>query len=333
MNSPKVSVVIATYNRPQYLRDCLEAISKQTFNDFEVIVVDDHSTTPYAEDLVAEFRDAGKLRIRQWIFQKNQGAAAARNKGVAMAHGELIAFTDDDCLPDNNWLEEGIKHFSYPGVVAVEGLINKEFKDTTPTSCVTYTFKKGGYMTANMFYRKSAFEEVGGFDTRFKSFREDTDLGWRIEDEGKIVHEAESIVVHRIIDYPVWEFVKKHMKLKETYYDVLLYKKHPEKFKKSGEFVMGLSSHMFWPYAFIGTSLLTLLLLKINPKHVLLLLSPITYMWIVVLHTRMRSSIGLKQLVKYQSKWWGLYITWWIAILWDIYQRIKAMIVFRRVLL
>ena len=116
---------------------------------------------------------------------------------------------------------------------------------------------------------------------------------------------------------------------------MLLYKKHPEKFKKANEFFLGFSSHMFWPYVMLGPLFLFLLSLWLMPS-----LSPysgltvaLVYPWVVFFHTRMRSNIDQEHIAKHPIKFLGLFCVWWIAILWDTYQRIKAIIVFKKVLI
>jgi len=92
VNSPRVSVIIPTYNRAQMLVECLESVISQTFTDYEVIVIDDGSTDDTGE-LVKPYLD----RI-EYIKHENKGNAAARNSGLDIARGELIAFLDSDDL-------------------------------------------------------------------------------------------------------------------------------------------------------------------------------------------------------------------------------------------
>jgi glycosyltransferase involved in cell wall biosynthesis len=95
---PTFSVVIPTYGRPQFLRDAVESVLAQTIDDFEVIVVDDHSPVP-----VEPPRDR---RVRVVRATRNGGPAAARNLGVAAASGEILTFLDDD----DTWTPERLKH-------------------------------------------------------------------------------------------------------------------------------------------------------------------------------------------------------------------------------
>ncbi len=100
----QLSVIIPTYKRPAQLRKCLEALSRQTINRdlFEIIIVDDGGQVPL-EDLTAEFKD--RLSLSLLIQSENKGPAQARNAGAGLARGQFLVFTDDDCLPPPEWLE------------------------------------------------------------------------------------------------------------------------------------------------------------------------------------------------------------------------------------
>ena len=89
-----VSVIIPTYNHVDYVAETLETVFAQTFGDYEVIVVNDGSPDGTAE-VLRPSREAGRIR---YIEQANAGQAAARNRGLAEARGEFIAFLDDDDL-------------------------------------------------------------------------------------------------------------------------------------------------------------------------------------------------------------------------------------------
>ena len=100
----RISVIIPTCKRPQAIESCLEALAEQTLppGSFQVIVVDDGSVPPLSLD---RSRWATKFELKL-IRQPNTGPAGARNRGVAEARGEFLAFTDDDCLPTPTWLEK-----------------------------------------------------------------------------------------------------------------------------------------------------------------------------------------------------------------------------------
>lgn len=107
---PSFSIVIPTYERPAQLAACLQALARLDYpsEKFEVIVVDDGSARS-PESVIEKFR--GQLDIRP-LAQKNTGPAGARNFGAAHARGEFLAFTDDDCAPEANWLRALASCFS-----------------------------------------------------------------------------------------------------------------------------------------------------------------------------------------------------------------------------
>src|SRR5690349_14766529 len=107
----KISVVIPTYRRPMLLKNCLQALSLQRFdvNQFEVIVVSD-GPDEMSADAVNEYHPI-ITNLRFLSLPVKKGPAAARNYGWKSAIGELVAFTDDDCLPDKDWLNQAWLHF------------------------------------------------------------------------------------------------------------------------------------------------------------------------------------------------------------------------------
>src|SRR5690348_11661337 len=106
-----VSVVVPTHRRPRLLERCLRALCAQTYpaSRAEVIVVEDggHEGTP-THRLVDDLSRSAPLRLR-YLAVPRGGPAAARNGGWRAASGRIIAFTDDDALPDARWLEEGVR--------------------------------------------------------------------------------------------------------------------------------------------------------------------------------------------------------------------------------
>lgn len=169
----------------------------------------------------------------------NKGCNPARNFGIDVAKSPIIAFTDDDCIPDDNWLEEGVKYFKNPQIVGIEGLIYSEQKgDVTHRSPQTLERKNELVRgkTANMFYGKKILQEIDGFDERFEvlisrgriGFRGDTDLAWRMEKYGKIPF-GKDVKVYHPVDKTT---LKKELKDSKCFiFTSLLLKKHPDRFK------------------------------------------------------------------------------------------------------
>lgn len=175
--NPFVSVVIPVFNDSERLKICLEALENQTYpkNLYEVIVVD-NASTENIDKVVEPFKQAFTT------YEGKPGSYAARNKGISIAKGEVLAFTDSDCIPVHNWLETGVKHLlSVLNCGLVGGEIELFFKDQNhPTAVelfdsVTFLQQKKfieeeNYgVTANLFTFKKIFEKVGSFNSQLKS--------------------------------------------------------------------------------------------------------------------------------------------------------------------
>jgi glycosyltransferase involved in cell wall biosynthesis len=189
---PYFSVVIATYERHGLLKQLCESLAEQTFKNFEVIIVD-QSSSPWQDQ--AHFPDLDML----YIHTEVKGAVRARNTAASYARGQVLAFTDDDCLLAPDWLENALKYFNEPENVGVEGLILSDKRDDPNYRAVTNLgFEGVGFMTANLFICRETFHSIDGFDERFDHphFREDTDLGWRACAQGKIPFARDVVVFH-----------------------------------------------------------------------------------------------------------------------------------------
>lgn len=191
-DQPFFSVVIPTYNRPDRLQKALTALTKQRLRDFEVVVVD-QSDPPVqiADDLHKQ------LRIK-YVHSVERGPALARNKGWRAASGSVVAFTDDDCIPEPDWLKNAARYFRERPIAGLEGLIRSDHIGDPRYRTVFNVGVEGvAFMTANMFYRREVLEHVGGFDERFRfAFREDTDLAWRVLKLGEIPYSDDAAVYH-----------------------------------------------------------------------------------------------------------------------------------------
>ena len=126
---PKVSVVICAYNAEPTMEACLESLRKLRYPDFEVIVVDDGST-----DRTGAIADG--FEGFHVIHQQNKGLSAARNVGIAASLGEIVAFTDSDCVVDPDWLHYLVATFLQTGLVAVGGPNLPPPEDSMVAACV-----------------------------------------------------------------------------------------------------------------------------------------------------------------------------------------------------
>ena len=167
--APLVSVIVPHYQDLARLKLCLDALGRQTFprERFEIIVADNNS--PCGEAAVAE-AIAGRARL---TIVREKGAGPARNGGVALARGSILAFTDSDCVPQPQWLEEGLKGLESADFVGgtVEVLV-RDPNDMTAVECFervfafdfrTYILKKEFTGSGNLFCPRRVFDAVGGF--------------------------------------------------------------------------------------------------------------------------------------------------------------------------
>lgn len=203
----KFSIVIPTLNRKETLRQCLRAATGQTYPQYEVIVVDDGSTDGTDHLIGQEFPEV--LYLRQ---KSNRGPSAARNAGFSAATGEIIAFTDDDCLLPVEWLSHLADGYTrYPETSGVGGYIEASEEISAENAFARYEnylshmvygasdqeyfggFESPCGGTNSMSYRRSVLNEAGGFDESFPfAAGEDADLKWRICQAG-----------HRLLYLPI----------------------------------------------------------------------------------------------------------------------------------
>ncbi|MBA3964281.1 MAG: glycosyltransferase [Nitrospirales bacterium] len=205
---PFISIVIPTYNRPQQLASCLQAIRGLTYppDRFEVIVVDDGSPIPL-DSIVKRFSDRLTVRL---MTQPNSGPAAARNRGAAEARGDFLAFTDDDCAPSTNWLRalaDALLEIPDCGVggKAINSLTGNLFS-TASQVLLDYLYEyynrdaQGArfFASNNLAFPRKAFLESGGFDARYReAAAEDRELCDRwISQERPLRYAPEALVFH-----------------------------------------------------------------------------------------------------------------------------------------
>ena len=206
MAEPLISVVVATHDRAQRLRRLLHALGSQTLaaDSFEVIVVDDGSP-PSTEAVLTEELARGRLALRVISQPVALGPGASRNAGWRSARAPLVAFTDDDCVPDSNWLAAARDaHLAHPTAI-VQGRTEPDPEESANAGLLSRTVRIEAlgpqYETCNMFYPRELLEELGGFDEGFglRPGGEDTDLAWRALDRGRpAVFASDAVVFHAV---------------------------------------------------------------------------------------------------------------------------------------
>lgn len=209
---------------------CLDSIRHQSLpmSFFEVIVVDDGSsdeTSVEMEDVQRSW--TGAVRCTRRL---HGGPAAARNSGIAMAAGDIVAFIDDDCVAARTWLERLIPSFSEDQAGGVEGKVLPR-GGLSPLRHWVDNSRGGHYLTANVAYRRELLEEVGGFDESYLvAGGEDYDLAYRILERGYRIPFAEKAIVY----HPVYvESFRQYARRRNAWWgSVRLSRKHPKVFRQ-----------------------------------------------------------------------------------------------------
>jgi len=227
-----VSIIIPTLNGGARIGKCLGALGEQTAGtEAEILVVNDGSRDNTTE-VVARYPG---VRL---VTQSNAGPAAARNRGALEARGEIILFTDDDCVPAPGWLAAMTGPFSDPHVVGVKGVyrtrqnrlvarfVQIEYEDKyrlmsdLPRIDFIDTYSAG--------FRRDRFLEVKGYDTRFPvACAEDVELSYRMSARGWTMKFIPAAVVYHTHPDTLWSYLKK--KYKFAFWRILALRNNPHK--------------------------------------------------------------------------------------------------------
>lgn len=259
------SLIVPAYNASVTIERCLNSLENQSTPKevYEVILIDDGSTDRTS--------DIAKQFPIKYFWQKNQGPATARNKGAQEAKGEIILFTDADCVPENNWIEEMVKPFWDPKVMAVKGAY-KTHQRTLTARFAQIEFEERFEMlkkaesidmvdTYSAGYRKLIFLSFGGFDPSFPvANNEDTELSYKMSQAGhKMVFNPNAIVYH--FNHP--DSIKKYGRLKfwRGYWRMVVYKRYPNKMLKDSYTPQTLKIQILFLFLF----LISLLLMGLLP--------------------------------------------------------------------
>jgi glycosyltransferase involved in cell wall biosynthesis len=203
-DAPEVSVVIPTRDRAARLAAALQALAGQSLERerFEIVVVDDGSTDATAEVLGNEDGVPGVNGLRL----PGLGPAAARNAGWRAARAPLIAFTDDDCEPDRDWLRALLEASeAMPGAIlqGVTRPIPREATSLRKPFARTRSIEGPSpwFATCNIAYPRDLLDRLGGFDELFpEALGEDTDLGWRALERGARAEFVPAATVYHAVE-------------------------------------------------------------------------------------------------------------------------------------
>jgi glycosyltransferase involved in cell wall biosynthesis len=227
-----ISVVVPTRDRADLLDRCLAALVAMDFDpqQYEVIVVDD-GPGPATQRTVQRWAQGARTRIRYLTTAGARGPATARNCGWHAAAGTIVAFTDDDCLPDRGWLKAGLAAMT-GDVGGVTGRMIMPLP-TTPTDYQRDAARlcESDFVTANCFVRRSVLADVGGFDERFAmAWREDSDLQFSLLAHGVRLARADDAVVVHPVRPAAWGVSLRQQR--RAAFNALLYKKYPQLYRE-----------------------------------------------------------------------------------------------------
>jgi glycosyltransferase involved in cell wall biosynthesis len=196
---PKVSVIVCSYNGAKTLDRCLESLKHLEYPDYEVILVDDGSKDN-TQDIAA--RHPWIVNVRQ----ENSGLSAARNVGAQTATGEVLAYTDSDCMADPEWLYFMVGTLLSGNYAGVGGPNISPPAENWIQACVSAAPGGPNHVLltdlvaehipgCNMAFYKWAFEKVGGFDPEYRKAGDDVDFCWRLQQKGEIIGFSPSAIV------------------------------------------------------------------------------------------------------------------------------------------
>ena len=213
--APRFSVIVPTYNSENIIRRCLDALEQQTIprHDYEIVIVDDGSTDATLQ-ILEHYPDVRVVCI------EHGGPSAARNSGARAAAGDVIAFTDSDCAPAPDWLEQITRPFRVKSVVGVKGVYRSKQKEPVARFVqleYQYKYERMARLprvdfidTYSAAYRRDIFLQNGGFDTSFTvPSVEDQELSFRLEQKGYRLAFNPQAAVYHIHDRSLGEYWKR----------------------------------------------------------------------------------------------------------------------------
>jgi GT2 family glycosyltransferase len=234
---PRVSVVVCSYNSERTMEACLASLAALDYPDYEVIVVNDGST-----DRTLEIsRGFPFCRI---ISQPNKGLSAARNVGAEAATGEIVAYTDSDCVADPDWLTYLVARMEAGNLAACGGPNFPPPEDSLVPAAVAVS--PGGpthvlisdevaehIAGCNMAFRREVLLGLGGFDPVYRAAGDDVDICWRFQDAGHAIGFSPAAVVWHFRRNTVRAYINQQRGYGKA--EALVYAKHPFRFNLFGQ--------------------------------------------------------------------------------------------------
>lgn len=224
----KFSVLIAHYNNFEYFKDCYESLLKQTFTDFEIIIVDDHSTDDSFEKIRQFTRDDKRVKFHK--NEQNRGVGFTKRKCIELASGEICGFVDPDDALAENAIELSIQNHKQNNVVTYSKFLLCD-NDLKPIKTFPHAraVKNGDkrffnvFLEANHFFtfKRSAYDKTSGINQELTS-AVDQDLYLKLYETGKFAFIKESLYFYRLHDKGVSQEKSKKGKLNQNWQQVIL---------------------------------------------------------------------------------------------------------------
>jgi len=278
MNKPFVSIVVPAYNAQRTIDLTLQALADQSYQGpKEVIVVDDGSSDSTPERIKA-FRHAS------YIYQENQGPAAARNRGFQASKGEIVFFTDADCIPERAWIEKCLSGFTDETIGVVCGSYGIANPGSLLARCIhaeilyrhryhmpNFPKSFGSY---NFCLRRKVFEAAGGFNPSYRNASgEDNDLSYKILKLGSKIFFARDTIVDHFFPTFVLKYLKEQFR--HGFWRARMYRDHPQ---------MALGDdYTFWKDIVEPPIILAMMLLLIMGMIFKLFFIPLAFGFLVIL--------------------------------------------------
>src|SRR5437868_5174302 len=234
---PRVSVVVCAYNAERTMDQCLASLAVLNYPDYEVVVVNDGSRDRTLE--LAESYDYCRI-----ISQPNKGLSAARNVGAEAATGEIVAYTDSDCVADPDWLTYLVARMEAGNLVACGGPNFPPPEDDLVPAAVAVA--PGGpthvlisdevaehIAGCNMAFRRDVLLQLGGFDPVYRAAGDDVDICWRFQDAGYTIGFSPAAVVWHFRRNTVAAYCAQQRGYGKA--EALVYAKHPFRFNLFGQ--------------------------------------------------------------------------------------------------
>jgi O-antigen biosynthesis protein len=307
---PRVSVVVCAYNSERTMYDCLASLERLNYPDYEVVVVNDGSK----DGTLAIAESFPYCRI---ISQENRGLSVARNVGAEAATGEIVAYTDSDCVAEPDWLNYLVGTMEAKGLAACGGpnfsptetrLVPEAVAASPGAPCHVLLDDEIAEHIAgcNMAFRRDVLLGIGGFDPIFHAAGDDVDFCWRLQDAGYTIGYSPAAFVWHYRRNTVRAYIGQQKGYGKA--EALVYGKHPARFNAfgqarwSGRIYGDLSASMLlWrkPVIYSGTFGRGLFQTLYQPPGSALQYLPLTFEWTAL-------SLPLALIGMVAGGWWCL---------------------------